>query len=153
MDGELVRIRPSDNGRFRIIHFWASWCSVCVSELGSIVDFTKKVDHLIDPVFVAVRDQVKPVRMLTEHFAFDTFLDPFGKQMLKYGILAVPATILVDSNLDLVNFPDPVDFSLTKVIKGAREWSSEKYVEYFLNYLKREVLINTSKKRYYNILR
>lgn len=78
-----------------LLHFWASWCSVCSAEQASIDAIAD--DHALLGVAMQSGDaaQVR-AHMAREGLGFRNLNDPRGELAARYGVTAVPATFILD---------------------------------------------------------
>ncbi len=83
-------------GRPAVIHFWATWCGICRREAGTIRDLA--VDHSV--ITVAMQSERAEVEQFL-HLGggrYPVLLDESGELSRRFGVQAVPATFILDSN-------------------------------------------------------
>lgn len=127
MDGE--RRRLSDyRGDVVLIHFWATWCAPCRTEMPDIHRMSESFDDKGLKVLCVNVDRGK--RQAVESFMqeiglhFHTLLDPKGKARKQYEIFALPTSYIIGR-----------DGKIIGRIVGERDWSSAKskaLIEYLL---------------------
>lgn len=81
-----------------LVHFWATWCPVCRAEQRSIDAVTR--DH---PSAITVAMQSGGAAQVAKHLAtqglhFPVVNDPDGRLAAAWGVHAVPATFIIDTN-------------------------------------------------------
>lgn len=85
-------------GKVVILNFWATWCSVCKSELKDIEELYQEYGkNEKDVIFLGVNDEnlQKVTEYLTENdYNFPTVIDK--KLMEKYQIRAFPTIFIID---------------------------------------------------------
>ncbi|MCS6961963.1 MAG: TlpA family protein disulfide reductase [Deltaproteobacteria bacterium] len=142
IDGNKVVLGRINQEQLYLIHFWASWCASCMEELPSFLQFRQMMANSTGDfkiLLVAVSDEIKRVKKVLEYYDFQSLMDPLGFEMGKFGVLRVPATILVNQNLKKIPFPDPANLKTTKIVQGARKWDNKYYVnqlkEFIANFL------------------
>lgn len=81
----------------RLVHFWASWCPLCRLEEGSIEAIG--TDYEVITVAMQSGDAEEISRYLGER-ALDlrVIADPNGDIARRWGVQAVPASFIIDSN-------------------------------------------------------
>ena len=85
-------------GRFVVLNFWATWCSVCKKETPVLKDLSarlaRKGGHVIG---VASFDEVERVRASKKlkDLSFDMAMDSDGQVAAAFGIHALPQTVVV----------------------------------------------------------
>ena len=81
-----------------LVHFWATWCSVCRAEQGAIEAIAHDNPNVITVAMQSgSRDEV--AKHLGEHgLSFAVVNDPDGRISAAWGVHAVPASFIVDTN-------------------------------------------------------
>jgi peroxiredoxin len=95
LDGRSFDLLAAAKERPVLVYFWASWCSVCRLQQGTIDNVAR--DH--DVVTIAMRsgDTAAVQRHLAEHaLTFPVLNDPQGTHAAQWGARAVPASFVVD---------------------------------------------------------
>jgi len=95
LNGEMTRLAPS--GKPVMVHFWATWCSICGLMDGSVDDMAD--DHQV--ITVALRSgSVAAVSKYLEEsdLDFPVINDESGLHAARWGIRGVPTTFFVDAN-------------------------------------------------------
>lgn len=83
-------------GRPAIVHFWATWCPVCKLEQGMINGIA--VDLPIITVAMQSGSSEKILDYLQQQgVAYPVVNDPNGSLAEQYGVKAVPASFILDS--------------------------------------------------------
>jgi peroxiredoxin len=95
--GESVGL-SSLRGRTVILHFWASWCPHCLSEMPLLEQLEKELAPR--GVEVLAVNLAEPTRRVTRYVkAHDlhlrVLLDPRGTVAKAYGVVGLPASIVI----------------------------------------------------------
>lgn len=107
-------------GKPLLINVWASWCSPCQAEMGSLQRLSERFDgkefNIIGISTDDYRDNAQKLIRRSE-ISFKNYLD--NKLMLEkmLGARTIPLTILVDKNGKIV-----------KKVNGAKEWDSPEMI-------------------------
>ena len=116
--GKIVKLGDFA-GNAVIVHFWASWCWPCVTEMPELVEFVQSYQGKpLRMIAVSVDDgwdnahKLLPKGTLPSNLI--SLLDPTGKMPEAWGTFQLPESYLLDSNLQIV----------TKLV-GGQEWNKE----------------------------
>ncbi len=121
LDGEAYDLESSQ-GRWRFVHFWASWCGPCRKEMPSIDRMTRLLaDSDIEFVLVNTAETEDSVFSFLGIVAPDLvpLLDSDGLATDAWQPRGLPATYLVD--------PDGL---IQYQALGGREWEQPAYLEF-----------------------
>ena len=81
-----------------LIHFWATWCPICRTELGSIDSLAQDNPNVIT-VAMQSGNTISVQGYMREHEVnFPVLNDEDGRISLSWGVHAVPASFIVDTN-------------------------------------------------------
>lgn len=82
-------------GRPALVHFWATWCSVCRAEEGTIAGLAREVPMVTVASSSGEADAVR--RYLAERkIELPVIVDPEGTIAARFGVRAFPTSIVVD---------------------------------------------------------
>ena len=89
-------------GRPVLVNFWATWCKPCRAEMPEIISaYQAHRDAGLEVLAVNLTDQesMKDVRKFTAEVGlpFTVLLDQKGAVRERYGLIAVPTSIFIDS--------------------------------------------------------
>jgi thiol-disulfide isomerase/thioredoxin len=124
LDGEAHDLENSQ-GRWRFVHFWASWCGPCRKEMPSIDRMTRLLANSdIEFVLVNTAETEDTVFSFLGIVAPDLvpLLDSDGLATEAWQPRGLPATYLVD--------PDGL---IQYQALGGREWEKPVYLEFLRN--------------------
>ena len=103
-------------GKVVFLNFWATWCRSCVSEMADMQALHHK---LKGKAFAMVAINIKESRSHVKNFlvaqdlTFTTLLDPDGETLGRFGVRALPTTLILNKSGQLI-----------ETIIGPRNWSS-----------------------------
>lgn len=106
----LVGLAPSGeqlslaalHGRPVLVHFWASWCSICKLEQGTIDDLARRPGTQVLTVASSSGDAAKVAAwMKSQGLAFPTVVDEEGELAEAWGVAAMPTTFFVGPEGDI----------------------------------------------------
>ncbi len=80
-----------------LVHFWATWCGICKLENSNIVNLAKDYQVMTIASWSDGPEQVKQY-LESEQLDFPVIVDEDGEWAKVYGVKAVPASFIVDSN-------------------------------------------------------
>jgi thiol-disulfide isomerase/thioredoxin len=125
-------------GQPLLIHFWATWCVPCITELPRLNTFAAQMRGSIRVLAIAVGDSwdeirtTAPSRLQYLHI----LADPDSETLAAFGLQHVPYTLFINEQGHRAAFPDPATGALTKELTGARNWDGPLVSEYFRQALK-----------------
>ena len=88
----------SYRGKVVLLNFWASWCTPCIVELPSLLQFHH--EHPEYPILaVSIDEDESAYRrfLVNRHVDFTTVWDPKQTASAKYGTTGWPETFVIDS--------------------------------------------------------
>ncbi len=92
----LQQALKANQGRPMLIHFWASWCSICRVTEGSIEAIAK--DYPVITIAMQSGDHEEVAAYLRKQgLSFPVILDEEGELSARYGVKGVPTDLIVDS--------------------------------------------------------
>ena len=112
-------------GKVVLLHFWASWCPPCLTEMPEVLDMAKAfVDTDLRIVAISLDEswtdshRILPENVLPANFI--SLLDLSREVPDRYGSFQYPETYLLNRDLRVVH----------KFV-GAQEWNGKEMVELF----------------------
>ncbi len=123
-DGSPVAITwPSD--RIRVVHFWATWCKPCRTELPGLLALARELRaHGIDLVAVAVDDDWADIRAFFDgEVPAEVMVTTDPAIHKRFGVSTLPDTYVVDRAGKLV-----------ERFHGARDWRTSAARDHLLTY-------------------
>lgn len=124
MDGG--ELSPSDfKGKIIILNFWASWCAPCIEEVPSLIELTKKNNHVL---VLAVsgdknREDIKAFIKSFPEFnkvPFYQVWDDNEKWLKSFHIIKLPESFIFNSKGEMV-----------KRISGTINWNTADSLSFF----------------------
>ena len=93
-------ITPTDfGGKLLVLHFWATWCPPCVTEIPSLNQFQKQfANDGVVVLGVSVDQNAKAYQDFVKRFnvTFQTARDPDAKISSDYGTYQYPETYIIN---------------------------------------------------------
>ena len=88
-----------------VINFWASWCPACVGELPDFESVHQDLGDEVQFLGIANADQRGPAEDLANDVGLTYTLgdDPRGDLFREFGLIAMPSTIFVNSDGEVVD--------------------------------------------------
>jgi len=84
-------------GKPVLLHFWASWCSVCALEQDTIQSLSQ--DYKVLTVAMNSGEAMEVAAYLEEKgLDYPTIADPDGQLARRYGVRGVPSSFFIDSH-------------------------------------------------------
>jgi len=78
-----------------LVHFWASWCTVCRAEQGSITAISHDNPNVITVAMQSGRPEAVIQHMKEQGIEFPVVNDPDGQLAAAWGVHAVPASFII----------------------------------------------------------
>ena len=88
-----------------LINFWASWCTSCIEEVP-ILNELKQDQNADNYRFISVNvgDNKKKIKKFIKKykFGYEVLMDPTREVTKSWGIDALPITVILDENQQLI---------------------------------------------------
>ena len=104
-------------GKVVLLNFWATWCAPCREEMPALNALQKELGGE-DFQVVTIASGRNPQPAIDKFFteaeidALPVLLDPRQKLAREFGVLAMPATILIDRNgVEVARLMGPADWA------------------------------------------
>lgn len=109
------------HGSWRLVHFWATWCPICVDEMPSLIALEKRLGQTVRLITVSVDEDYNQVLQFFHHQApaFPVLWDKNAQTARAYGVQKYPETFLIS--------PDGL---ITAHFEGARPWNRQEAIDY-----------------------
>lgn len=110
-------------GKVVLLNFFATWCPPCIAELPDFEKYHKTFDpKKFQFIAVDAKEAIGKVNafMKRNKFSFTALIDSEGELLSQYGIISLPASIIIDKHGKVLY-----------QIQGVREWASEDFRKFF----------------------
>lgn len=88
-------------GKPLLLHFWATWCTVCKLEQGTIESLSR--DYTVVSVAMQSGSTDEVQAYMREHaLTYPVINDPEGEIAARYGVAAVPSSFVVDAQGEIM---------------------------------------------------
>jgi thiol-disulfide isomerase/thioredoxin len=102
-----------------LLHFWATWCPPCVTEIPALQRLDRDLgDPAFQVVMVAVADDPAKVRAFLGGRAEEALFDPRWEVAHRYGTRKLPESYLVVRGKVVEKFTGSTDWSSAEVRDG-----------------------------------
>lgn len=99
-----------------LVHFWASWCAPCVTEIPSLIAYGREAaGDRLGLVLVAVEEEPAKARQFLGEVPFPVLFDPNWDVAHRFGTRQLPETHLVADGRIVYSFIGAADWSDPKV--------------------------------------
>lgn len=96
LSGQTVDLQELQ-GQPVLLHFWATWCSICKLEEGSINAISN--DHMVITVAMQSGNHLQVKTYLEENeLSFPVVVDEKGVIAKRFGVTGVPTSFIIDAN-------------------------------------------------------
>jgi thiol-disulfide isomerase/thioredoxin len=120
----------SDDGRAKLIIFWASWCPTCKDDLKFMVDLDQRQElNHIDILAISVDNSVGSALLALSQNkiepGFRVLLDPENQIAKTFEVYGVPESFLVNKNGQVIKrFVGPVNSQRYELLEGLKGLSN-----------------------------
>lgn len=124
-------------GSYLLLHFWATWCVPCVSELPRLQNFADQLAGLpFYSVAIAVDDTADSVALMLprKKSSLIVLLDPKGQSKRLFELAGLPYTILLDPTGRQIPLPTPINGAIAPALYGAQVWDAPMATEFYRAY-------------------
>jgi thiol-disulfide isomerase/thioredoxin len=80
-----------------LVHFWATWCPTCRAEQGSIEALARENPNVVTVAMWSDSSDVVQKYMREQGVSFPVVNDADGKISARWGVHAVPASFIIDT--------------------------------------------------------
>lgn len=99
-----------------LVHFWASWCAPCVTELPLLLDYSTQLrEQGVKVLLVAVADEVEAATRFLGRADVALLFDPAWDVAHRFGTEKVPETYLLVRGQPVERFVGATDWSDPRV--------------------------------------
>lgn len=107
-NAEGKKVKLSDfKGKTVVLNFWATWCPPCKKEMPDFnkvaEEFSKGTDAKLLCINIGEEKAVATQFLKDNGYTMDILLDTKSEVATKYGISAIPTTILIDKEGNIVD--------------------------------------------------
>ena len=118
-NGNMVEIGYKED--ILIINFWATWCAPCKKEMPSLNSLAQKMEH--EDIRIITIASGRNSKEAIDAFFDDNNLinlkkyrDPRGRIAVKYGVTALPTTVVINSKgIEIGRIIGDIDWDTTDV--------------------------------------
>lgn len=114
-------------GKAVLLNFWATWCAPCREEMPALNDLQKTLggDEFQVVTIASGRNPLPAINKFYAEAGLDALpvlLDPRQKLSREFGVLAMPATILIDADgHEIARLLGPADWSSKAALQVVTE--------------------------------
>ncbi len=94
LDGQFFQL-PAHPGQPVLVHFWATWCSICRTEQDNIAAIAQDDPHVISVAMTNGLTNEVVAYMNEQGVDFPVVNDPDGSLSAAWGVHAVPASFII----------------------------------------------------------
>ncbi len=101
LDGKQVNLPEDATGKIAIIHFWASWCPLCVREMAALESIrTAYAEKGVVPYSIDSGEPLDAVKAYVSKTkaTYAVLLDPTMEITKLCGVNSIPTTFVCDRN-------------------------------------------------------
>lgn len=98
LDGKPLGMSSVQAGKPVLVHFWATWCPICKTEQGTIEALAGEHFNVITVAMQSGSSESVAKFMAEQKLSFPVLNDPDGATSATWGVHAVPASFIVDSD-------------------------------------------------------
>ena len=138
-NGQMVQLAEY-RGKTILLHFWATWCPACVTEMRALELLYQKLDHhkfAILALGVGNSSADLKTFALQQKVSFPMLSDQSMEVSRSFKVIDLPATVLIDGNGNRTPFPTAMSQTKTaqEQMVGPQPWDSGSMVSALTNML------------------
>lgn len=108
-----------------LVHFWASWCPPCVTELPELLAFSREATNdRFKVLLIAVGDDPKAARSFVDDTDQPIFFDPGWQVANRFGTEQLPESHLVVGGEIVDTFVGATSWSDAAVRRRIQKWTA-----------------------------
>ena len=92
--------KPLFKGKPKLLHFWATWCSICKMEQNSIASISEDYE-VITVAMNSGTDREVAAYLEERGLSFPVMVDEHGAIAERFGVRGVPTSFIIDSNANI----------------------------------------------------
>lgn len=118
-------------GKFKLVHFWASWCPPCVEELPELISLSKKLkEQPIQFILISTDTEWSEALKLARDGEglnnVSILLDPSSKTAESFGTYQLPETYLLDGTGGVrMKWVGTQKWNSPEAVQGLKGWMSQ----------------------------
>lgn len=115
LKGETVSLSKLVQEKPTMLVFWATWCPACIEEIPTLNEWKGRYPNL-QIIGINVQESAKRIKTFVEKkkMRYEILLDEEGKVAEQYGLVGIPASILIDKGGRIIYY----GFSLPEDIEA-----------------------------------